>query len=78
MRALLATATVLLLLAVEAQAQYKLIENRYSNTTLRAVLNYTGSNDTYIKKTNPIIKQLSVTVHVHTYYDFYVKITDKD
>jgi hypothetical protein len=47
-----------------------------NTTTITLTLNYTGSDNYYIKSTSPIIKTLLFSFHTQSFQDFYFKITD--
>lgn len=72
---------VLLILAVvltviEAKSEYKVVNTVRNTTTVTLTLNYTGTDNYYIKPTSPIIKTLNFYFHTLTFSDFTFKITD--
>jgi len=50
------------------------VDKTLSRITL--TLQYTGSDQYYVKPTSPITRDLKFIFNVHAFYDFYIKITD--
>jgi alpha-glucosidase len=65
-----------LLGCITAKSQYKVVNTLRNSTTVTLTLNYTGTDDYYIKESSPIIKTLTFYFHTHTFFDFSFKITD--
>lgn len=59
-----------------AKTQYRVVNTYRNTTTISLTLNYTGTDDYYIKTSSPIIKTLNFYFHTHTFFDFSFKITD--
>jgi len=75
-RLLLCIIITILFTSIHAKSQYKVINTIRNTSTLTLTLNYTGSDNYFIKETSPIIKKLTFTFHTHTFFDFLFKITD--
>jgi len=67
-----------LALLCTARSQYKVTSADRTLSTITLGLTYTGADTYYLKPTSPIVKDLIFTFHCHAFYDFYVKITDKN
>jgi hypothetical protein len=67
-----------LILLCSARSQYKVTSVDHTLSTITLSLTYTGSETYYVKPTSPIVKDLLFTFHCHAFYDFYVKITDRN
>ncbi len=59
-----------------ARSPYKVTSAQSTSSTVVLGLTYTGQDDYYIKPSSPIIKELTFTLHVYTFNDFDIRITD--
>ena len=65
-----------IVLLASCRSQYKVVNAEKSSSTVTLSLDYTGSDDYYLKEKSPIIKQLKFIFHVYAFQDFEFKITD--
>ena len=73
---LLCVILTILFTLTQTKSQYKVINTIRNTSTVTLTLNYTGTDNYFIKETSPIIKTLTFTFHTHTFFDFSFKITD--
>jgi hypothetical protein len=67
---------LLLIVLGSTKSQYRVVNTQSNASSMNLTLLYTGSDDYYIKPTSPIVKYLKFMFSVHTFSDFYVRITD--
>jgi hypothetical protein len=70
------TVLLVLLTVIAAKSQYRVTNVEKTLSRLTLTLQYTGTDQFYIKPTSPISKDIKFVFNVHAYYDFYIKITD--
>lgn len=70
------TLLLLLLTIVSAKSQYRVTNVQKTLSRVTLTLQYTGTDQYYLKPTSPITRDLKFVFNVHAFYDFYIKITD--
>jgi hypothetical protein len=65
-----------LLTTIHSRSSYRVYNSVRNTTTVTLTLNYTGSEDFYIKPSSPISKNLIFTFHTLAFNDFTFKIVD--
>ena len=66
----------LLLFTSFNKSAYKVSNATTAPSKIMLNLQYTGTDNYYIKPTSPIVKDLIFTLQVHSFYDFYFKFTN--
>jgi hypothetical protein len=66
----------LLFFSILTKSAYKVTNFVTDPSRIILTLQYTGKDSYYLKPTSPIVKDLIFTFQVHSFYDFYFKITD--
>lgn len=61
---------------LSAKSEYKVVSNVTTSSNITLTLQYSGTDDYYVYSTNPLVKSLVFILQVHTFNDFYFKITD--
>jgi len=70
------TVLLVLLAMIAAKSDYRVVNVQKTLSRITLTIKYIGTDDYYIKPTNPIIKDAKLVFNVHAFYDFYIKITD--
>ena len=67
---------LLLLTIASSKSQYRVTNVQKTLSRVTLTLQYTGTDQYYLKPTSPITRDLKFVFNVHAFYDFYIKITD--
>ena len=70
------TLLCLLLIFAISQAQYTVVDQQTTSTSIKLSLKYTGTSDYYVKPKSKVVKDLVFEFKALTYSEFQFKIYD--